>query len=597
MASTGSPLFPELFGTQPTVVRNVLRSALRLNDLQNIYAVAQKSDTASLSRSLLDALNITIQVSDRDLARIPQPGPLLVVANHPFGLLDGMVLDQILCRCRNDSKILANEILCGVEELRDRCILVDVSGEKTAHQTNVMAVRHTVQWLRQGHAIGMFPAGEVSHWQNEERCVTDAPWGALAIRCARKTDASVVPVYFLGGNSLTFQLAGLLHPKLRTARLPIELLNKRASRIEVRIGNPVSAANLFRGGSEELATQYVRARVYMLGCRAKGPHTPASSALPTPRVSFPGVQIRKQKPVPAARQVAQEIARLQESNRCIVESDNYAVFAERGDKIPLLLTEIGRLRELTFREAGEGTGKALDLDTFDSYYTHLILWHKKTSGITGSYRLAWTNDVLPERDAGGLYTSRLFRYSPAFFTRLGRAVELGRSFIVPDHQKDYAPLLLLWQAIARCVAQRPEAPVLFGAVSISAWYTEASRNIIVDFLKEHSFRPDLAGSVVPRRPFRSRLTRQCELPVIAKCLHDVDDLPISDIEPYAGVPVLLRQYLRLGGRVAAFNVDAKFSNVLDALLVVDLRETSSKLLGKYMGSQASERFLKQAAGG
>jgi len=560
-----------------------------LDDLQRLYAEARETGTPSLSRSILDVLNITIQVSDQDLERMPRSGPVVAVANHPYGILDGMVLDQILCRCRSDFKILTNELIAGLDELKERCITVDVSGEKTGREINVRAVRQALTWLRQGHGIGIFPSGEVSHWSHTEKCITDPLWGPLAVKCASKANASVVPVYFTGGNSLAFQLAGLLHPGLRTARLPRELFKKRASTIEVRIGSPMDASELLYAGSERVATQYIRARVYMLSCRA-------SHSVSEPAMSrFAPSQLLKQRRLCAPVQhTVTEIARLKTEGRCLAENESYAVYAEQGDQIPLLLAEIGRLRELTFRQVGEGTGKPRDLDAFDSYYKHLILWHKQSSTIAGSYRLAWTSDVLNSRGAGGLYTSRLFRYAAAFFPRLGSAVELGRSFIAPDHQKHYAPLLLLWQAIARCVAQRPEAPILFGAVSISASYSEAARDMIVQFLRERSFRSDLAELIAPRRPFRARLTRKFELSLITKCLQGIEDLPIADIEPYTGVPVLLRQYLRVGGRVAAFNVDARFSNVLDALLIVDLRETSRKLLAKYMGPEASEIFLKQA---
>lgn len=577
------------------MVRHLLRSVLQVDDLQNVYFAAQKAETPSLSRSILDILNIKIEVSERDLAQIPRSGPVIAVANHPFGILDGMVLDQILHRGRSDFKILTNEMISELAELKERCITVDVAGGKAARETNVLAVRRTLTWLRQGHGIGIFPAGEVSHFRPTERCVTDPPWGTLAAKCVEKVNASVVPVYFAGKNSLTFQLAGLLHPRLRTARLPIELLNKRASTIEVRIGSPISAKELSQAGSEKLATDYMRARVYMLSCRTTRAATQVVSASKALNVDFRRARVAALIPAAPSKQLIEsEIARLAQEGRCLVENDNYTVYAEQGDQLPVLLPELGRLRELTFRKVGEGTGKARDLDAFDNYYKHLILWHKKTATIAGSYRLAWTKDVVAERGAGGLYTSRLFRYAPGFFSRLGSAVELGRSFIAPDHQKDYAPLMILWQAIARCVAQRPDTPILFGAVSISAAYTETSRDMIVEFLRERSFRTDLADYVMPRCPFRSRLTRHRELCLIARCLPDVEDLPIADIEPQSGVPVLLRQYLRLGGRVAAFSVDAKFSNVLDALLIVDLRETSSKLLSKYMGPAASELFLKQA---
>jgi hypothetical protein len=247
------------------------------------------------------------------------------------------------------------------------------------------------------------------------------------------------------------------------------------------------------------------------------------------------------------------------------------------------MREIGRAREVTFRAAGEETGKDLDLDIFDAHYTHLILWHKPSGCVAGSYRLAWTQDILPGSGVRGLYTSTLFRFAPAFFSALGPAVELGRSFISPEFQKDYAPLLLLWQAIGRSVAARPEAPVLFGPVSISADYSEASRQLIVEFLRKRRFRADLARWVSARRPFHSRLMRAAELRAVAACLDEVEDLSarINNIEEHSGVPVLLRQYLWLGGRVAAFHVDRNFSDTLDGLLILDLREAPEKMLARY----------------
>jgi len=257
------------------------------------------------------------------------------------------------------------------------------------------------------------------------------------------------------------------------------------------------------------------------------------------------------------------------------------------------MQELGRLRELTFQRAGEGTGKELDLDSFDPYYTHVILWHKKTAAIAGSYRLAWTDDVLTSKGIEGLYTSTLFRFEPAFFERIGSAVELGRSFVQPDFQRDFSPLLLLWQAISRCVCKRPGTPVLFGAVSISARYSDVSRELIVQFLKDRCFRTDLAPLVVPRRRFRSHLLHEREMKAIIESIANVDDLPIGDIGNQDGVPVLLRQYLRLGGRALGFNVDRSFSEALDGLILVDLRETPAKLLSRYMGAEAYEQFRRQ----
>jgi putative hemolysin len=575
-------LFPQLFANQPNVVRQFLRSALRVTALQELYREARRDDECPLSTAILQILNIKIQVSEKDLQQIPRTGPVVFVANHPHGFLDGFVLDHVLQQIRADMKLLVNELISSLDGMAHRCIAVDVLGSR--NEKNIQAARRSISWLKEGHCLLMFPSGEVSHWRPEEKRIADGPWSDFPARCGSKANATIVPIFIAGVNSLTFQLAGLIHPPLRTARLAEELFNKRASTVEVRIGKPILARDLLQVESKQPATEYVRARVYVMGHRA-GTAKPGLRAIRLP------VFLRQQPVCSPAEGISAAVDVLHRAGRCLVENDRYAVYADLGKNIPTLLSEIGRLRELTFRQVGEGTGKAIDLDEFDAAFTHLILWHKESAAIAGSYRLAWTNEVLPGRGIDGLYTAKLFRYGSEFFSRLGPAVELGRSFIIKEHQREIMPLFLLWQGIGHCVAHRPESPVLFGAVSISASYSETSRAMIVDLLRKHSFRNDLDRFVTPRRPFVSRLIQKPELYAITRCLPEVEDLPIADIDPQGGIPVLLRQYLRLGGKVAGFNVDPQFSNALDALLILDLRETPSRLLTKYMGAENASAFL------
>lgn len=590
VATTTPELFPELLASVPSPIRNFLYGVFQLDDLQELHAQARTISQGPLSRTVLDLLNIRIQLLTFELERCPRSGPLIVVANHPFGILDGLVLDAVFFDLRHDVKILTNSLVAGAHEICDRCIAIDVF-HSAYSQTNLRSVRRASEWLREGHGLAIFPAGEVSHWRHEKRCISDPPWSNLAARLALHAQATIVPVYFVGANSLAFQIAGLVHPGLRTMRLPHELLNKRGSTIEVRIGNRMAPSDLARQGSIENATKYLRARIYMLGHRK----------IPVCRRPFTASDLRTRCHISIYDEtpgVADAISLLEARHRQIVENGSYRVFAETGEDIPSILREIGRLREISFRAAGEGSGKASDLDSFDPHYTQLVLWHKQERCIAGGYRLAWTQDVLPDRGIRGLYTSTLFRYAPPFFKAIGPSVELGRSFICTQFQKDYAPLMLLWQAIGRLVAARADAPVLFGPVSISTAYSDAALELIVSYLQQHRLRTDLAQVVTPRRPFRSRLTRAADLRMVAACLHEIEELavPLAEVNNGLDVPVLLRQYVRLGGRVAAFNVDRKFSNVLDALLVVDLRETSAKLLTKYMGSQTAASFLDTVCG-
>jgi putative hemolysin len=270
------------------------------------------------------------------------------------------------------------------------------------------------------------------------------------------------------------------------------------------------------------------------------------------------------------------------------------VYLASAGEIPELLREIGRCREIAFREAGEGTGRESDLDWFDGHYRHMFLWHKGDARLAGAYRLGLTSEVLSEHGVKGLYTSTLFRYKPQFFERLGPAVELGRSFVRPEYQKGYSPLLLLWKGITRVVERRPEAAVLFGAVSISREYRAASRGLIATYLANRASH-GLAELVQPRVKYRERAMRNGCVRRLAALTADIEDLslPISDIEENGkGVPVLIRQYLKAGGRLLGFNVDPRFSGVLDALIVADLRTASPAMLERYMGRPGAKSFLE-----
>ncbi len=290
--------------------------------------------------------------------------------------------------------------------------------------------------------------------------------------------------------------------------------------------------------------------------------------------------------------LAEEVERLP-ADRCLAENGELAVYIGTAREIPQLLREVGRLRELTFRHVGEGTGKSLDLDRFDDHYWHILLWHRAKRELAGAYRAGNTAEILAERGISGLYTSTLFRYDERIFQKLGPALELGRSFVRPEYQRQYAPLLLLWKGIASLVAKHPEIPVLFGAVSISNDYNEASREMIYRFFEARMREDELAGLIEPRRPFRSAPLRKWDCRGMSRALRDLDELsqPINDVEADGkGLPILLRQYAKIGGKMLGFNVDRKFSSVLDGLVVVDLRQTEPAVLERYMGRESATRF-------
>lgn len=268
------------------------------------------------------------------------------------------------------------------------------------------------------------------------------------------------------------------------------------------------------------------------------------------------------------------------------QNGSLEVWHATASRIPRLLQEIGRLREITFRAGGEGTGRARDLDLYDNYYRHLFVWNQDTSELVGAYRLGLSDEIALHYGRKGLYTHTLFRYDDALIRAINPAIELGRSFVRPEYQKSYSPLLLLWKGIGRFVAANPRYRMLFGAVSISGDYTADSQRLLVEFLRATRFCPDLASHIHPRRPFQNPI-RLSQLPA------DLDELAemVTAIEPDGkGVPVLLRQYLKLGGQILGFNIDPKFSNTLDGLILVDLDRTDPRVLNRYMGTSEAVHF-------
>jgi putative hemolysin len=539
---------------------------------------AGKGVVADRFARFLEDLDVTFDCATDELARIPRSGAVVVVANHPFGLVEGAILGALLQRVRPDVKILANSLLASIQGLEDCIVPVDPFGG--AAKSNWRGLRQSIAWLAQGGLLVTFPAGEVAALRLQRMQILEPEWNERIARVIRLTHACSVPVFFHGVNSAAFQIAGVIHPRLRTVLLPRELLNKKGATIRVAIGRPVSAQSLARHGSDEEAIGYLHRRTLLL--QARTPSKPAHKPFPF-RIGPIQARIAGGVSPQAMRQEAETLS----SGNVLLESGPYTVCEARAAEIPNTLREIGRLREIAFRKVGEGTGRSLDLDRFDQHYRHLWVWNRERDEVCGAYRLGGTDTT------SDLYTSTLFHFRPGLLEQLHPALELGRSFVRPEYQKSYQALLLLWKGIGRYVARHPRYRVLFGPVSISKDYSRASRSLMVSYLESSCDRPELADSVEPRRQFRTRRFGTWDAGLLGPHLRGLDELSevVADIEADGkGVPVLLRQYLQLGGTVLAFNVDRAFSDVVDGLMVVDLARMAPAVLEKYLGKEGAIGF-------
>jgi putative hemolysin len=551
--------------------------------------VAAMRDRRPFVDKALERLNVRYEIADEDLQRLAAAaGPVIVVANHPFGGIEGMILASLLRSVRCDVKLMANYLLQRIPEMREHLIGVDPFGRPGARLRNITPLRQSIRWVKDGGMLVVFPSGEVSHF-DPLRGALDPPWSETIGRIVRKTGAPVLPVYFSGTNSMLFHAAGMLHPLLRTARLPGELLNKGKHTIGIAVGRLLDQRSLKTFAGDGDLTEHLRLRTYLLAHRRQ-------DVRPVP------AREEQHEPVEAARRpgvLEQEIAALG-SDRLLAASGDLSVHLAAADEAPSVLFEIGRLREHTFRAVGEGTGREIDIDRFDEHYLHLFLWDRNAREIAGAYRIGRADDLLALQGIPGLYTSTLFSFDPSFFERLGPALELGRSFVRPEYQKSYGPLLLLWKGIGSYLVRNPRYTTLFGPVSISNDYRPLSRQLIAQFLEARRSRPDLAGLVRPLRPFRIRRDGRLDRAALKAALsgeEQVSDL-VADIERDGkGLPVLLRQYFKLGGSIAGLNVDPSFGNALDGLIIVDLLGTDRKVLERYLGKEGAATFLRRRKAG
>ena len=569
--------------------RPFVERALRFPAMNAIYEEIQSwhDDSRHFSDKALAALGIEVDTLVEQVQRIPKEGPVVVIANHPFGGIEGLILCSLLRQVRPDAKLLANQLLSMIPDLRDAFFFVDAFESRSAIGRNIGPTRQAMKWVKEGHLLGAFPAGEVAHLKLRKRAIVDPPWNPTTARIIKKTGATVVPVFFDGQNSRLFQVAGLIHPRLRTVMLPTEMLRKRNAPVTVRIGSPIAPERLARFDDPNNLNDYLRVRTYLLK--------------PDTKREVEQDDAPNARPVVAAtprQTLVDEVTDLPAEQRLLAQGE-FDVFYMYGPQAPGLMREIGRLRELTFRDVGEGTGLETDIDRFDDYYIQLVVWNREKHDIVGGYRLGPTDEILPNYGKDGLYTATLFKFRKNLLQQIDPALELGRSWVASDYQRSYAPLMLLWKGIGAYLVKNPRYRRLFGPVSISAEYSSMSKHLLTAFLTLHKFLPDLAKLVSPRNPMKRKEVRQFDrraFSTVAGSLEEANDL-VSELEADGKpIPILLRQYLKLNGQLMGFNVDPDFGNVLDGLILIDVPSIDPRVMKKYLGQETGEAYLQYHQG-
>ncbi|WP_186175183.1 lysophospholipid acyltransferase family protein [Vibrio jasicida] len=559
---------------------NVAEWATGLNQLDKFYAQRPvNADTKTFLRFTLDILGIDYRIAHGSLDSVPKQGATVIVANHPLGCVEGVILAELLLMVREDIQILANQYLKTVPELDQLFIGVDVFEGKYAVKSNMKALRAANKHLANGGLLLVFPAGEVSQLVDaKQQRLEDKAWSRSVSSLIRKNKATTVPVFISGQNSKRFYMAGNIHPLLRTLMLGRELLNKQAQTIDLSFGQAIKFKELHTLNDDQVVN-YLRLNTYLLNRETQSVKPSASSEQLSPIAA--GLPVGE---------LLEELNSLPKESK-LLTSGEFDVYCTESQNIPSLLHEIGRLRELNFRQVGEGTGLAIDIDHFDHDYLHLFVWDRENQCLVGAYRLGLVDQLIEKHGVAGLYSRTLFNYDQRFIDQMGKSIEMGRSVIAQQYQKSMSALLLLWKGIATFVHQNPDYTHLFGPVSISNDYSDTARQLLAQSMTLHHYDNNCAEYVTPSNPLpehhrdwnTSMLTALGDLQLLSRVIARIDE--------GKGVPVLLRQYLSLNGKLVCFNVDPAFNNALDGLITVDLRDVQEKTLARYMGREQTHEYL------
>ncbi|WP_420570818.1 GNAT family N-acyltransferase [Kordia sp.] len=564
------------YGFIGTFIGWILMKALRISDLNKIYDKHKHLDDLEFLNALLDEFQIKFEIPEEDLKRLPKDGAYVTISNHPLGGIDGILLLKLMIEQRPDYKIIANFLLHRIDPLKPYVMPVNPFEDHKGAKSSLAGFKQSIMHLREGKPLGIFPAGEVSTYK-DGRLIVDKPWEESAMKLIQKAKVPVVPIYFHAKNSRIFYRLSKISDTFRTAKLPSELLTQKNRVIKVRIGKPISvkAQDEYEGLAD--FTEFLRKKTYMLSNTYEKQNllskVPTSLKIPKPP---------KEIITPVSAEVIQQEVESLSKKHHLLTSKNYQVFLAEASEIPNVLREIGRLREITFREIGEGTNQAIDLDKFDYYYHHMFLWDAVAKRLVGAYRMGLGHQIYANYGIDGFYLQDLFRFEPELHKMMSESIEMGRAFIIGEYQQKPMPLFLLWKGIVHTTLRHPEHKYLIGGVSISNQFSNFSKSLMIEFMKSHYYDPYIAQYIHPKKEFKVKLKDADKDFIFDETEADLNkfDKIIDELEPGSlRLPVLIKKYVKQNAKVIAFNVDPLFNNAVDGLMyirIADLPESTVK---------------------
>ena len=582
------------YGVVGTFFGWLLMKVLKISTLNEIYDKTKHLQNVEFLDAILNEFQIKFEIPEEDFKRLPKGGAYITISNHPLGGIDGVLLLKLMLEKEPNFKIIANFLLHRIEPMKQYIMPVNPFEDHKKAKSSVIGIKETLRHLSDGNPLGIFPAGEVSTYKDGE-LIVDKAWEQGAIKVIRKAQVPVVPIYFHAKNSRLFYFLSKINPILRTAKLPSEVFSQKNRIIKVRIGKPISVVEQNEYKTIEEYSEFLRRKTYMLSnsfnekSKMLSPQNLALN-LKTPKVP-------KEIVFPAnLEKMIAEVEQLKATDCRFFQSKNYEVFFTKASNIPTILHEIGRLREITFREVGEGTNESIDTDKYDQYYHHMFLWDDNTKRVAGAYRMGLGSEIYPKYGMEGFYLNDLFRFDSELHDMMKHSIEMGRAFIVKDYQQKPMPLFLLWRGIIHTTLRYPEHKFLLGGVSISNQFTDFSKSLMIEFMKSNYYDPYIAQYIKPKKEFKVKLKDADKDFIFDEAEADLNkfDKIIDELEPgNLRLPVLIKKYLKQNARLVAFNVDPLFNNAIDGLMYIRIADIPESTMRPVMEEFQAELERKE----
>lgn len=570
LSSMAPNTFPGIF---LKIIGPLLDRILGISKLRKMYLSCELSglDKQDFSVRLLNILGVKVSGSESVLTKIPTAGRCILVCNHPYGMIEGIIIARLLTSFRADTKIMANAGLQIFKEINDYFIFANPL--KPKDPINTSAIKKCFKHINNEGLLVIFPAGRVSFFHTDKQRITDGDWNRLAVKIAIKTNSSILPVFISGTNSVIFHRMGRIYYRFRLLMLAREMFKLQQHNITLSANNLIQAKQLEELGSIDNMNDFIRLQCYLNDENYFSPWAEDDK-----KSAFKDI-------IPAAESslIIAELSRLPIKQR-LLSFKSFSVYYGYQHQIPTCVQEITRLREITFRMLNEGSGESCDTDGFDATYMHLFIFDHKNKEIIGAYRIGQTDLLQKNADVSQLYLAQMFNFKAEFINQQQPCLEMGRSFIVKAHQNSFHGLLLLWKGIGAFVCLHPRYRTLYGTVSLSKLYDPRSVALINEVMVTDG------DGVEAQAMFDGQLHPEVKDFINRESfgLEQLSALVIGIEKDNKDVPVLLRQYYKLGAKFHCTGIDLNFNQTPGLLLSVDLPNAPDKLLKLYLGKSKNE---------